>query len=405
MTHSGEPFELSASIKSSSAIVEGNDIILSVKCSSTSENEKVPSIIPFINLGIILKDAANGNLIPMTRYAKEQTVRNRFHPDDLAKGLSEREVQIDIAKNFDVSVAGKYRLETKLAWQNGKVLEKSIEFEIISRQAIEKEARRQEILTLLKAGKNPRDTEEIRKIREYKAPNAENKLTVTLAFGTTKVSMGSSPVSLKYKNDSEADWTLLRPDVSDQLVICVREKGKPGTIAEYVPNASFQEIARLGQLQKYFIAPMRPMTNIKPRDFRTIPIDLYTLGFEWRPGDYEIWAESETERINSNLISFRLDVTRDTVGLLLNMADKEPDSKDVLENHHQQMRYDFAVNWLIKTFPELPLNPITDRDDQNVVNAKYEQNHRFIADFRAKWATRKDSPETKVLFEKLNSEK
>src|ERR1043165_182567 len=193
MTHSGEPFELSASIKSSSAIVEGNDIILSVKCSSTSENEKVPSIIPFINLGIILKDAANGNLIPMTRYAKEQTVRNRFHPDDLAKGLSEREVQIDIAKNFDVSVAGKYRLETKLAWQKGKVLEKSIEFEIISRQAIEKEARRQEILTLLKAGKNPRDTEEIRKIREYKAPNAENKLTVTLAFGTTKVSMGSSP--------------------------------------------------------------------------------------------------------------------------------------------------------------------------------------------------------------------
>src|ERR1043165_3900100 len=62
MTHSGEPFELSASIKSSSAIVEGNDIILSVKVSSTSENEKVPSIIPFINLGIILKDAANGNM-------------------------------------------------------------------------------------------------------------------------------------------------------------------------------------------------------------------------------------------------------------------------------------------------------------------------------------------------------
>ena len=85
------------------------------------------------------------------------------------------------------------------------------------------------------------------------------------------------------------------------------------------------------------------------------------------------------------------------------MAEKEPDSKNPLENHHQQMRYDFAVNWLIKTFPDLPLNPITDRDAQNVVDAKYEQNHRFIAEFREKWKTRKDTPEIKALFEKLNA--
>jgi hypothetical protein len=43
------------------------------------------------------------------------------------------------------------------------------------------------------------------------------------------------------------------------------------------------------------------------------------------------------------------------------------------------------------------MKSITDRDDQNVVNAKYEQNRRFIADFRAKWATRRDSPEIKAL--------
>ena len=36
----------------------------------------------------------------------------------------------------------------------------------------------------------------------------------------------------------------------------------------------------------------------------------------------------------------------------------------------------------LKAFPELPLNPITDRDDQAVLDAKIVQNKRFLDDFR-----------------------
>jgi len=228
---------------------------------------------------------------------------------------------------------------------------------------------------------------------------------IVLGLGANEFSLGSSPMQVEYKNLSEKEWSIVRPDIAQETRVMVQVVGKFGKEEELYPNAIFDEVMREGNMRRIHLVPQQPKIVMGVNQSRKIPLDLYVLNFNWQPGEYQLWILNVAENLSSNRITFKLRATADTIGLLLDMAEKESDSKDVLEHHHQEMRQNFAINWLIKTFADLPLNPITDRDDQNVVNAKYEQNRRFIADFREKWKTRKDSPEIKELFQRLNAGK
>jgi len=146
------------------------------------------------------------------------------------------------------------------------------------------------------------------------------------------------------------------------------------------------------------------MVAIAAGESRDFPLDIYTIPADWQPGEYEIWVHNDLEDLGSNKIRFRLEANADSVSHLLRMAEAESTSPDPLENHHIDIRREFAINWLRKNFPDLILNPITDLDTQEVVEAKYKQNHKFAGEFREKWKERKDSPETKMLFAALNSD-
>jgi len=354
-------------------------------------------IIEPLELKSIRVMSFQGKVMPLTQYG-ERVIRPVIRSRRRRKVAPNEALsfQINLNRLVDLSLAGKYTVQLEYTFEQGNDSTKtdSLAFEIVD-PADEDE----------RPNRIPTETQNNETHTEVPPVTIESKHAIVVGTGAVSFRIGSSPIRVDYKNSDTNEWVLVRPDISMGCIVHIRDKGMLRTHKTQFPNAIYDSTIRSGGMQTIHLVPQQPRTTIKPNDSRSFALDLCTLGYDWKPGEYELWIENTEEKINSNLISFKMEVNADTVGLLLDMASGLSDSKDVLENHHQQMRHDFAVNWLIKTFPDLPLNPITDRDAQNVVDAKYEQNARFIADFREKWKTRKDSPEIKKLFEVLNGAK
>ncbi|HLX64275.1 MAG TPA: hypothetical protein VKX17_23585 [Planctomycetota bacterium] len=406
---SADGIEISATfVSNSGVIVEGEPIDMLIKIKNGTGNVITAfPMLPFETVDIKLVNSKKNEIVK-TNYGKslvglEDTGREMKKPMVLNPGQSVED-RVPLWRIFDISMPGVYDVNLKYIYATRQSVECDIpltimtESALISRnqiQAIKEKREAEQRQPLVPKGKDV----------DYTAPPKDAPHSLTIKSSIDKFALGSSPVRVTYANNSSAGWTLVMPEIVSSSIVHYSALRNPDKKDRYAPNAPYFGIVRRANMQKLLVASPQPKIELKPGESTEFALDIYSVPADWQPGEYELWIHNDAESIGSNKIKFKLDVNSDSVAYLLEMADKEPDSKDPLENHHQQMRYDFAVNWLIKTFPDLPLNPITDRDAQNVVDAKYEQNHHFIAEFREKWKTRKDTPEIKALFEKLNAGK
>jgi hypothetical protein len=335
----------------------------------------------------------------------DPTSENHKRPAPITVGIGNSvKAVIELSKCFDFSLLGRYTIKIKFDTGTEGVVETTCHLTIVSSAVI---FDRKHLAERTEFDHRHSDVGTIADIISkggpevpYAEPDRDARHVITVTSSVEKLNLGSSPLRIVYVNNSETDaWVLEKPDTCGKIVVYVSCNQWSDRFAR---NVTFAKVDR-GTVKKFMIGAREQKMQIKPGLSYEFALDLYSMPFAWEPGVYEMWVYDNTEKVGSSKLKFRLEATADTVPLLTRMATLETDSKEPYENHRREIRRNFALNWLAKTFDDLKVNPITDRDNQAVLDAKMEQNRFFIDEFMAKWPTRKDSAEIKTLFQVLNS--
>ncbi|HLX61865.1 MAG TPA: hypothetical protein VKX17_11330 [Planctomycetota bacterium] len=325
-------------------------------------------------------------------------------PISIGAGQSVKET-ISLSSCFDLSLQGRYTVAVKFDSGTSGVIESTCNFTVITR-AVAKE--RSDKVARSKARMLELDLSGMARQLEkggVEIPFSEREKNVPHAInvtsGITKFALGSSPIQVSYANISETDaWVLKKPNTCGDILISVSCRQWND---RHMPNALFAKVNRKN-VHKFLISARDEQMQIKPGTSHEFALDIYSMPMDWQPGVYELWIYDNGEKLFSNKIKFRLEANTNSIPLLTRMAMLETDSKDPYENHRREIKRDFALKWLSATFDDVMVNPITDRDNQQVYDAKMEQNIYFLNQFLDKWPERSKTRETEALFQVLNSD-
>ena len=385
-------------------VLDGDAVEMSVELLNSGRNNLM---LEPINPRQFLIEISNGERrIEKTNFGQSFFAKNRKdlgpHPSEIILPGESLKQSIPLSRTFDLTSEGLYKIKvTYDDLRDGPRAQAQSSFVIVSRdEALRRESKVNRSRERRAEREQTFPGQPISVETPFIEPDKESPHVIALTSSIERFSLGSSPIRIAYANKSETDkWLTLKPDTAAKIDICVSNAGKTQMCRM---NEVFSMVIRKN-LSKIFVGPREQPVQIQPGTFFEFALDLYSIPMDWQPGVYELWIRDEKEKLGSNKLKFRLEADTNTVAILTRMAVQETDAKSAIENHNREIRRNFALNWLAKTFDDLKVNPITDRDNQAVLDAKMEQNRFFIDEFMAKWPTRKDSAEIKTLFQVLNS--
>ncbi len=224
----------------------------------------------------------------------------------------------------------------------------------------------------------------------YAQTTPEDHRIVSELRRTTYVFGDPIQVTVRYENNGTAEWRLCKPDESILTEIHLAGAGNPEKSGWRTMN-ELQVHVIPGTGREILTIPEPQNIVIRLGEAYSFTSEMFRCIF---PGRWVLWTKDMSEGIGSKTLSFQVVFTKESAGILLEMA------KNTEEEPYVRKQY---VKYLREIRPTMPEFAWPRHDDSPEEKSRKEALiQRHLREFEDFWKRERDSPDVRKAIERIN---